>query len=103
VARSPDLSVRLKFTLSYVGFLMVAGSLLLAAKRLLLLRDLPDKAISPRGLMPIRPLVLHDYAPAAAGVVAFVLMLGLLGGWILAGRMLMPLSHITDATRKAAN
>ena len=101
--RSPDLSVRLKLTLSYVGFLMAAGSLLLAAIWLLLLRDLPDKAIGPRGLMPTRPLVLHDYAPAAAGVVAFLSMLGLLGGWILAGRMLMPLSRITDATRKATN
>ena len=101
--RSPDLSVRLKLTLSYVGFLMVAGSLLLAALWLLLLRDLPDRAIGPRGLMPTRPLVLHDYAPAAAGVVAFLSMLGLLGGWILAGRMLMPLSRITDATRKATN
>ena len=101
--RSPDLSVRLKFTLSYVGFLMVAGPLLLAAIWLLLLRDLPDKATSPRGLMPIRSLVLREYAPAAAGVVAFLSMLGLLGGWILAGRMLMPLSHITDATRKATN
>ena len=101
--RSPDLSVRLKLTLSYVGFLMVAGSLLPAAIWLLLLRNFPDKAIGPRGLMPTCSLVLHDYAPAAAGVVAFLSMLGLLGGWILAGRMLMPLSHITDATRKATN
>ena len=101
--RSPDVSVRLKLTLSYVGFLTVAGSLLPAAIWLLLLRDLPDQAISPRGLMPIRSLVLRDYAPAAAGVVAFLQMLGLLGGWILAGRMLMPLSHITDATRKATH
>jgi two-component system sensor histidine kinase VanS len=97
------LSVRLKLTLSYAGFLMLAGSLPLAAIWLLLLRDLPDKAISPRGLMPIRSLVLHDYAPSAAGVVAFLLLLGLSGGWILAGRMLAPLTYITDATRRAAN
>jgi two-component system sensor histidine kinase VanS len=103
VDRAPGLSVRLKLTLSYAGFLMLAGSLPLAAIWLILLRDLPDKAISPRGLMPIRSLVLHDYAPSAAGVVAFLLLLGLSGGWILAGRMLAPLTYITDATRRAAN
>jgi two-component system sensor histidine kinase VanS len=34
---------------------------------------------------------------------AFLLLFGLLGGWILAGRMLAPLARITDATRTAAN
>jgi two-component system sensor histidine kinase VanS len=32
-------------------------------------------------------------------VLAFLLALGLVGGWILAGRMLAPLTRITDATR----
>jgi two-component system sensor histidine kinase VanS len=36
-------------------------------------------------------------------VLAFLLVFGLLGGWILAGRMLAPLTRITDATRMAAN
>src|SRR5207245_537320 len=40
--------------------------------------------------------------PRAAAVLAFLLMFGLLGGWILAGRMLAPLARITDATRMAA-
>jgi two-component system sensor histidine kinase VanS len=34
---------------------------------------------------------------------AFLLIFGLLGGWLLAGRMLAPLTRITDATREAAN
>jgi two-component system sensor histidine kinase VanS len=33
---------------------------------------------------------------------AFLLVFGLLGGWILAGRMLAPMTRITDATRMAA-
>jgi two-component system, OmpR family, sensor histidine kinase VanS len=33
---------------------------------------------------------------------AFLLVFGLVGGWILAGRMLAPLTRITDATRTAA-
>jgi two-component system sensor histidine kinase VanS len=42
------------------------------------------------------------FAPRAATVLAFLLVFGLIGGWILAGRMLAPLSRITDATRTAA-
>ncbi|HEX3541594.1 MAG TPA: HAMP domain-containing sensor histidine kinase [Acidimicrobiales bacterium] len=33
---------------------------------------------------------------------AFLLLFGLVGGWVLAGRMLAPLARITDATRTAA-
>ena len=36
-------------------------------------------------------------------VLVFLLVIGLLGGWFLAGRMLVPLARITDATRRAAN
>jgi two-component system sensor histidine kinase VanS len=39
----------------------------------------------------------------AVAVLAFLLVFGLLGGWILAGRMLAPLARITDATRMAAD
>ena len=35
-------------------------------------------------------------------MLAFLLVFGLLGGWLLAGRMLAPLTRITDATRIAA-
>jgi two-component system sensor histidine kinase VanS len=34
---------------------------------------------------------------------AFLLVFSLLGGWLLAGRMLAPLTRITDATRMATN
>lgn len=101
--RAPGLSVRLKLTLSYAGFLMVAGALLIAVVWVFLLRNLPDTASSPGGVVPIRSIFLNVYAPAAAGALAFLLVFGLLGGWILAGRMLAPLARITDATRTAAN
>jgi two-component system sensor histidine kinase VanS len=56
------------------------------------------------GLVPgNRAFLLRAYAPAAAIVLAFLLVFGLLGGWILAGRMLGPLTRITDATRLATN
>ena len=112
--RAPGLSVRLKLTLSYAGFLMLAGALMLAAAWLAgqyrqsfehLLRYVPDGAISAAGgLVPGNSsFLLRDFAPAAAIVLAFLLVFGLLGGWLLAGRMLAPLTRITDATRMAAN
>jgi two-component system, OmpR family, sensor histidine kinase VanS len=111
VDRAPGLSVRLKLTLSYAGFLMLAGVLLLAAVWLFLLRYVPDRALIVPGstgstpinrVFPVRSELLHVFAPRAAAVLAFLLVFSLLGGWILAGRMLAPLARITDATRVAA-
>ena len=103
--RAPGLSVRLKLTLSYAGFLMLAGGLLLAAVWLFLLRYVPQKAliITPvHGPFPVRSNLLRIFAPRAAAVLALLMVFGLLGGWLLAGRMLSPLSRITTATRTAA-
>src|SRR5207237_7022255 len=46
--------------------------------------------------------VARVFAPPAVVVVASLLIFGLLGGWLLAGRMLAPVTRITDATRMAA-
>ncbi|WTF05787.1 HAMP domain-containing histidine kinase [Streptomyces sp. NBC_01613] len=108
--RSPGVSVRLKLTLSYAGFLMLAGALLLAAVWLFLLRYVPDRAmligaedLPSRSVFPIRSRLLEVFAPRAAAVLAFLLLFGLVGGWLLAGRMLAPLTRITDAARLATN
>jgi two-component system sensor histidine kinase VanS len=101
------LSVRLKLTLSYASFVMIAGALLLAAVWVFLLRYVPrgetvivhDTHVF---VSPGRGALLRDFAPAAAILGAFLLVFGLLGGWLLAGRMLGPLARITDATRTAA-
>jgi two-component system sensor histidine kinase VanS len=100
-------SVRLKLTLSYAGFLMLAGVLLLGAVWVFLLRYVPDRAFlinaDPlHSVFPVRSSLLHVFAPRAAEVLAFLLLFGLVGGWFLAGRMLAPLTRITDATRMAA-
>ncbi len=99
--RAPGLSVRLKLTLSYAGFLMVAGAVLLAAVWVFLLRDVPDVTAAPEGPLTRNGLA-RDFAPAAGAALVFLLVVGLVGGWILAGRMLAPLTRITDATRMAA-
>jgi len=106
VDRAPGLSIRLKLTLSYAGFIVLAGALLLAAVWLFLLRYVPDRALisTPivHGVFPVRSNLLHVFAPRAAAVLAFLLAFGLVGGWFLAGRMLAPLTRITDATRIAS-
>ncbi|MGH9245509.1 MAG: sensor histidine kinase [Acidimicrobiales bacterium] len=106
--RARGLSVRLKLTLSYAGFLMLAGGLLLATVWVFLLRYVPDRVIRSPGDFPPGPFgpnrsdLLRAFGPKVTWVLAFLLVFGLLGGWILAGRMLAPLTRITNATRRAA-
>jgi two-component system, OmpR family, sensor histidine kinase VanS len=109
VDRAPGLSVRLKLTLSYAGFLVLAGASLLALW-VILLRYFPHAAVirtTRSGIggafVPGRSGDQRAFGQMAAAVLAFLLVFGLLGGWILAGRMLAPLTRITDATRIAAN
>jgi two-component system sensor histidine kinase VanS len=99
VDRAPGLSVRLKLTLSYAAFLMLAGAVLLAAGYFSLSRGVHPGVIF---LVRSHADLLRNFAPIAALVMAFLLVFGLLGGWFLAGRMLAPLTRITDATRVAA-
>ncbi|HWK28319.1 MAG TPA: HAMP domain-containing protein, partial [Solirubrobacter sp.] len=102
------MSVRLKLTLSYAGFLMVAGALLLAVVWVFLLRYVPDRVVlfgsdgRPGPFVPNRSDLLNAFAPKVAMALGFLLVFGLVGGWFLAGQMLTPLSRITDATRLAA-
>lgn len=115
--RRPGLSVRLKLTLSYAAFLMVAGGLLLAVVWVFLLRYVPEVIAVPypgprepgsgagpqlMGI-PNRADLQTAFAPKAFLMLGFLLVFGLIGGWLLAGRMLAPLTRITHATRLAAD
>ena len=109
--RAPGLSVRLKLTLSYAGFLMLASALLLAAVWVFLLRYVPEvtdtsgmarRFVGPGFFIPNRADLIRAFAPKAALALGFLLVFGVLGGWILAGRMLAPMTRITSATRLAA-
>jgi two-component system sensor histidine kinase VanS len=99
VPRARGLSVRLKLTLSYAGFLVLAGAVLLVVGYFSL-----SRGVHPGVIFMVRSHadLLHAFAPVAGLVLAFLLVFGLVGGWLLAGRMLAPLTHITDATRIAA-
>jgi two-component system sensor histidine kinase VanS len=116
VDRAPGLSVRLRLTLSYAGFLVVAGALLLAVVWVFLLRYVPPEAITlgepctpgtdgrcpPTYFIPGRYDLWRAFAPKAVALLVFLLLFGLGGGWFLAGRMLAPLNRIAGATRVAA-
>jgi two-component system sensor histidine kinase VanS len=84
---------------------MVAGTLLLATVWVFLLRYVPDQTPTgpdpPGPFSPTRSDLLDAFAPRAAQALTVLLVFGLVGGWLLAGRMLAPLSRITDATRLA--
>jgi two-component system sensor histidine kinase VanS len=107
--RAPGLSIRLKLTLSYAAFLVLAGASLLTLWAVLL-RYFPGAPVIRTtrsgiggALLPGRSPTQRAFGQAAAMALAFLLVFGLLGGWLLAGRMLAPLTRITDATRMAAN
>ena len=119
VDRAAGLSVRLKLTLSYVGLLLLAGGLLLAVVWVFLLRYVPEviqtgpdvpqpgtggrQRSVPTGMfIPNRSDLWRAFAPNAGAALAFLLLFGVVGGWILAGGMLAPLTRITHATRRAA-
>lgn len=99
--RAPGPSVRMKLTLSYAAFLVLAGSLLLAVVWAFLLRYVPDGPVRADAFVPNRTELVDAFAPKAALAMGCLLVLGLVGGWILAGAMLAPLRRITDATRLA--
>src|SRR5689334_24452005 len=79
---------------------MLTGAVLLAAGYFSLSRGVHPGVIF---LVRSHADLLRAFAPIAAIVMGFLLVFGLLGGWLLAGRMLAPLARITDATRIAAD
>jgi hypothetical protein len=80
----------LKLTLSYTGFVMLAGAVLLTAGCF----SLP-RGVHPGVIFMVRSEadLVRGFAPIAASVMGFLLIFGLLGGWLLAGRTLAPLTR----------
>ncbi len=103
--RAPGLSVRLKLTLSYAGFLMLAGGLLLAAVWVFLLRYVPrgETVIVHHQQVLIRPGrgdLLRDFAPAAAILLAFLwCSVSWEGGFSPAGCSPLSLASLTPHAR----
>src|SRR5687767_4992589 len=100
--RPGGLSVRVKLTLSYAGFLTIAGIALFAVG-FLLLRYVPEGAVYVvgGGWAPNRTNLVEVFVRYAWWALGLLVVFGLIGGWLLAGRMLQPLDRITDAARRA--
>jgi len=104
VTRRPGLSIRWKLTLSYAGFVTLAGATLIVIL-LLVLRYLPDDNLQVAGdesFAPGRGDLLDVAVPLFGYGIAFLVLVGLAGGWLVAGRMLAPLTAISDAAGRAA-
>ncbi|WP_127476684.1 sensor histidine kinase [Microbacterium sulfonylureivorans] len=100
--RPRGLSVRIKLALSYAGFLVIAGIALFAVG-FLLLRFVPEGNVYVvgGGWAPNRTNLVEVFVKYAWWALALLVVIGLLGGWLLAGQMLRPLDRITDAARRA--
>ncbi|WP_150951388.1 sensor histidine kinase [Microbacterium testaceum] len=100
--RAPGLSVRLKLTLSYAGFVVIVGIAVFVVG-FLVLRFLPEGNLySESGLFtPGRGDLTEVFVRYAWYAVLALAVLGLGGGWIVSGLMLRPLRRITDAARAA--
>src|SRR5437660_9122772 len=90
VDRAPGLSVRLKLTLTYAGFLMLAGAVLLAAGYFSLSRGVHPGVIF---LVRSHADLLRDFAPAAAVVPAVLRVRGRPRGSLAADGLLAPLTR----------
>jgi len=90
-----------KLALSYAGFLVVAGIAIFAVG-FLVLRFVPDGALYDRdGWVPNQGDLLEVFVKYAWWAMGLLLIVGLFGGWLLAGVVLRPLDRITDAAARA--
>lgn len=103
-ARRRGLSIRLKMTLSYAGFLMVAWTLFVLVL-MFVLHYLPDANLvvaKHQTFAPGRSDLVETAVPLLLVGTAVLAVIGLAGGWFLAGRMLRPLQAISTAVTRAA-
>ena len=93
------MSVRLKLALSYAGFL-VAAAVALAIVLLLVLRYIPDENIvllRSGQWVPNRGDLLQVFWRWVPVALIGLAVVGVAGGWLLAGRMLAPLARVHAA------
>lgn len=103
----PRVSARLRLTLGYAGFLVVAGLAVLAGVYVVLryVPDYPLTAANPRDadlVIPARAEILNAVVNVSGLVLLVLAVIGLVGGWFLAGWVLRPLRQINDAVLIAA-
>ena len=102
-------SARLRLTLSYAVFLVSAGAVVLVAA-FVVLYYVPDYPLAPAipGDSPALQIgsrgdILRTLLAVSGLVLVLLAVIGLVGGWLLAGWILAPLRRITEAATIAAS
>ncbi|WP_030726153.1 sensor histidine kinase [Streptomyces sp. NRRL F-2890] len=104
--RGPRVSARLRLALGYAVFLVAAGAVVLAGVYIVL-RQVPNyplTAANPRdrAYAPSRQEILETLVGVSGYLLAALAVVGVVGGWFLAGRVLRPLRRINDAATRIA-
>ncbi|MHA7135439.1 sensor histidine kinase [Oerskovia turbata] len=100
-------TARLRLTLSYVLFLLAAG-LAMSVIVYAVMRFVPNyplTAANPRDVGPIasRGEILEAVVRACGLAIGVLAVVGTIGGWFLAGRVLRPLVDLNEAAQAAAS
>ncbi|MFD5192343.1 sensor histidine kinase [Streptomyces sp. NPDC058357] len=104
--RPRRLTARMKLTLTYALFVVVAGafSLVMVYLAMRFVPYYPLADVNPQAAaIATRPDILQALAKASGIVLLLLALIGLVAGWLIAGRVLRPLQDITRAARRAAH
>ncbi|MFF5277822.1 sensor histidine kinase [Streptomyces sp. NPDC000133] len=105
--RPRRLTARMKLTLTYALFVVVAGAFTLAVIYLAMrfVPNYPLTAANPRDESgaPSRQEILQTLLKASGLTLLLLALVGVGGGWFIAGRVLRPLQDITRAAKRAAD
>ncbi|MFI5772302.1 sensor histidine kinase [Streptomyces sp. NPDC051658] len=104
--RPRRLTARMKLTLTYALFVVVAGafSLVVVYLAMRFVPNYPLGDVNPQAAaVATRPDILQALAKASGVTLLLLALIGLSGGWLIAGRVLRPLQDITSAARRAAD
>ncbi|MFD5224207.1 sensor histidine kinase [Microbacterium sp. NPDC058342] len=104
--RRRGVSARMKLTFSYAGAFGMAGALIVAGGwALVLLRKLIppiDELLHAAIPSQLRQFLLDFLVPGSVVVLIVLIGIGFAVGWFVAGRMLAPLTRISEAARLAS-
>ncbi|MGK4581977.1 sensor histidine kinase [Kitasatospora sp. HPMI-4] len=105
--RPRRLTARMRLTLSYTLFAVIAGTLCLTVVYVGMryIPNYPLVSSNPRyrSDAPSRYEILQSLLTASGYALAVLTAVGMIGGWLIAGRVLRPLQDLTDAAHRAAS